>query len=272
MTMNDANERAAKLQPIPRISVFQAVVDQITAWLASDAVTPGERLPSERELSEQLQVSRASLREALRALRAAGVIESRGRGAYLKPARTDRTEAAPLAISFTEAERLELHEFRGAIEAEIAALAAERADGGDVRRLRQELAAMERETPGDRAAFFRADHAFHRSLADAARNRLLQAALEQVHQHLPIQYSALPAGVTAAHQEEQERAVRAHRHILDAVVEHDGGRARQAMRGHIAQTRQQVLTNALTRAAEAPARLAPVEPPGPVGSPGNDEA
>src|SRR5260221_14022144 len=72
------------LQPVQPVTVFQAVFDQLSAVLASDAFAPGQRVPSERELAEQLRVSRPSVREAMKALRVLGVVEVRGRSTYVK--------------------------------------------------------------------------------------------------------------------------------------------------------------------------------------------
>lgn len=246
--MTKAEGGATALQPVPRVSVFQAVVDQLSSWLASGAVAPGERLPSERELSEQLQVSRASLREALRALRATGLIESRGRAAYLRK-QSDHPEQgiSTLAISFAEAERLELHEFRGAIETEIAALAAERHDALDLRALQQTLTAMDQAIQNDPAAFWEADHRFHRALAHAARNRLLLAAQEQVYQLLPIGAGSSTEIRSPALTQRFALTAKDHRRILEAILERDAAKARQAMRDHIARTRQHVLVDAFTQ-------------------------
>ena len=80
-----------QLQPVRPVTVFQAVFEQLSALLAGATFAPGDRLPAERELAEQLHVSRPSVREALKALRVLGLVEVRGRSTYVKapaPART----------------------------------------------------------------------------------------------------------------------------------------------------------------------------------------
>src|SRR5438067_3388632 len=102
-----------QLQPVRPVTVFQAVFEQLSALLAGATFAPGARLPAERELAEQLHVSRPSVREALKALRVLGLVEVRGRSTYVKaPAPARPLEAPPLALPVAEAERRELHEFR----------------------------------------------------------------------------------------------------------------------------------------------------------------
>src|SRR5437763_3343759 len=95
------------LQPVQPVTVFQAVFDQLSAVLASDAFAPGQRVPSERELAAQLRVSRPSVREAMKALRVLGVVEVRGRSTYVKGTR--RAPARPpFALSLADAEPYEI--------------------------------------------------------------------------------------------------------------------------------------------------------------------
>src|SRR5690348_11409090 len=104
-----------RLQPVRPVTVFDSVFDQLSALLASGAFASGDRLPSERELAEQLHVSRPSMREALEALRAQGAIEVRSRATYVKAARSRRDTRQPLlASTVAEAELLEIQEFREA--------------------------------------------------------------------------------------------------------------------------------------------------------------
>ena len=74
-----------KLKPIKRSRLYESAVDQIRSLILADNYNPGDRLPSERELAEQLSVGRPSVREALRILGAMGLIEIRvGNGTYVR--------------------------------------------------------------------------------------------------------------------------------------------------------------------------------------------
>ena len=239
-----------QLQPVRPVTVFQAVFEQLSALLAGAAFAPGARLPAERELAEQLHVSRPSVREALKALRVLGLVEVRGRSTYVKaPAPARPLEAPPLALPMAEVERRELHEFREALASQIAALAAERAAPDDAEALERELSAMEAAFPHDRETFFAAERQFHQALAQAAGNRLLLAAHAQIDEHErrqpPLQPAALhhPAVKGAL-----EHTIEAHRQILAAVRERDGTRARRLMRAHLTQMRQYFIVGAFDSA------------------------
>ena len=248
-----------QLQPVRPVTVFEAVFAQLAALLASDTFAPGDRLPSERELAAQLQVSRPSVREAMKALRALGRVEVRGRSTYVKGAQPlPPTDRAHLILPLAEVELLEIHEFREAIESQVAALAAERATVQDAAELERVFALMQDEFAHDVAAFFQADHQFHRTLAHAAANRLLLAAHAQIHEHALLQPHLLPAALHgAAVAGALEHTLEAHRKILEAVRERDGPKARRLMREHLAHLRQYILTSAVHRAlTEDPAPTA----------------
>jgi GntR family transcriptional repressor for pyruvate dehydrogenase complex len=236
------------------VTVFQAVFDQLSALLASRDMAPGDRLPSERELAEQLQVSRPSVREALKALCVLGVVEVRGRATYVKSGAAAASSQArpPLALALADVELLEIQEFREAIESRIAALAAERAAPEDVSALEQVLAVMEEECGRDVEAFFAADRQFHRTLAEAAGNRLLMAAHMQIHEHELRQPQVRAAALHGAAVEgAMAQSLAVHRRMLDAVRQHDGARAGRLMAEHLAQMRQDIMVSAFDGAAQA---------------------
>src|SRR5664279_177924 len=118
--------------PAQRVRSFDHIVDQIREAISSGGIAPGERPPSERDLGVAFGVSRTTLREALRALEAQGVIEirtgSRG-GAFVAEPSSELVAAALGALlRFRSATARELAEFRVPFEAENAAWAARRAD------------------------------------------------------------------------------------------------------------------------------------------------
>jgi GntR family transcriptional repressor for pyruvate dehydrogenase complex len=236
-----------QLQPVKPVTVFEAVFDQLSALLAGDAFAPGDRLPSERELAAQLQVSRPSVREALKALRMLGRVEVRGRSTYVKGRALDAS-TPHLTLPLTEVELLEIHEFREAIESQVAALAAERATAHDAAELERVFATMQQEFAHDVEAFFAAERQFHRTLAQAAANRLLLAAHAQIHEHALLQPHLLPAALQgAAVAGALEHTLEAHRKILEAVRQRDGPRARRLMREHLAHLHQSIIQGAVER-------------------------
>lgn len=237
-----------QLQPVQPVTVFEAVFAQLSTLLAGDAFAPGDRLPSERELAAQLQVSRPSVREVMKALRALERVEVRGRSTYVKgsqPVPTADADALPLILPLTEVELLEIHEFRVAIESQVATLAAERATTHDMEALERVFAVMQREFARDVEAFFAAERQFHRTLAQAAANRLLLAAHAHIHEHALPRSHLLAALHGSAAEGALAQTLEAHRKILEAVRQRDGIKACHLMREHLTRLRQDIIRGAL---------------------------
>jgi GntR family transcriptional repressor for pyruvate dehydrogenase complex len=189
-------------------------------------LSPGSRLPAEREFAVQLGVSRASVREALRELELKGLVDRRpGRGTLVATA-ADRPVSMLARWSGDERALREVMDLRATIEPPIAARAAGRATERDVQRLADLLARMrtERSTP----AFSELDVAFHRQIGRATHNELLVKLVETAFEWMqPSRDGAL---VTAAR---RRVSVAAHAAILDAIAAGDPPAAAAAMTLHL---------------------------------------
>ncbi|OKK02276.1 GntR family transcriptional regulator [Streptomyces sp. CB03234] len=164
------------LKAAGRTSLVDAVVEQLRAQLTDGEWAVGDRIPTEHELAEQLGVGRNTVREAVRVLVHAGLLESRqGNGTFV------RSTADPAAVLRTvrAAGALDVLELRIALETEAARLAAVRRDTHDLLRLRAALATLREE--GDRDAD--ADLAFHRAVVEATHN----AAFTEVYRFFSVQ-------------------------------------------------------------------------------------
>jgi len=136
---------SAGLSRLRRPRLYEQLADHITAFIEAQGLSPGERLPPERLLAEQLGVSRATLAQALVALEVRGVVDVRhGEGAVLREATAASELEAALASHDPDAQ--DLADARCAVVGALAALAAERADAEQRRTL---AAALE---PGSAAA------------------------------------------------------------------------------------------------------------------------
>ena len=112
--------------PIERRKVYEQVSERLSAQIGT-ALQPGDALPPERELAERYRVGRSSVREALRMLESRGLIESRGSGAFVVAAwRNPFQEPLSLVVAGEDVDRTQLFEVRRMLEAEAAALAAQR--------------------------------------------------------------------------------------------------------------------------------------------------
>jgi len=168
-------------RPIAQQSLVTELTRQLMDYLLSGALKPGDRLPSERQLSEALGMGRSTLRESLKALTVLGLLDVRqGDGTYLKKA---DSALLPRVIEWGlllgEQRTLDLVEARQKIEVAIAELAAGRRTPDDVEELRGLLSRMER-SQANHQEFADADVAFHLKLADIAHNSVLRDILSSI--------------------------------------------------------------------------------------------
>jgi GntR family transcriptional repressor for pyruvate dehydrogenase complex len=208
------------------------VIRQLTTLIEGGALQPGDQLPSERELSEELQVSRGTVREAVQFLQTLGLIEIRhGAGTFVRLA----TDPVGLREEWREwtirhAERIhDLLEIRKGLESFAAELAAERAGEEDLAAMEEALEQMQPAVDSpDVAALIQADVAFHQALCAAARNAALSEFADALGEQLVRERGTiwnLPG--------RPARSLVEHRAICDAVREGDPARARQAVLDHL---------------------------------------
>ena len=196
--------------------------------ISEGALTPGSRLPPEREISANLGVSRASLRQALKVLEIMGIISQRvGDGTYLN-AGAARILCEPMeflilldGITFHE-----LMEARLIVEPELAGRAATRATADDIAALRGCLTDMDK-MRGDRDRLIAEDLRFHDIIFRAAGNRVCSRMFSVVHQQL-----ANLIGLTSQ-LADVEHTLRFHNRIYTSIRKHDADQARQRMLEHL---------------------------------------
>jgi GntR family transcriptional repressor for pyruvate dehydrogenase complex len=208
------------------ISVFKRLISEGT-------LTPGHRLPSERELAEMFGVSRSSLRQALKVLEIMGVISQRvGDGTYLNTAAPSiLAEPLEFLILLDGLSFHELMEARLIVEPELAARAADRATLEDVAELQQVLAEMEKYRL-DHARFTEHDLLFHKTIFRIAGNRVCSLMFTVVHQSLERLIHLTSQLV------EPEHTLQLHRRIFTAIRRKDADDARRRMAEHLVDARE----------------------------------
>jgi GntR family transcriptional repressor for pyruvate dehydrogenase complex len=232
-TRVDDAERAAEdeASALPRAQLSERVAQALTREIRAGRPAPGERLPTEAALAERFAVSRTVLREAVSRLKSLGLVESRqGSGVYVLS-----TGFSPLnfdaANSLSKQAVVQMVEVRRALEAEVAALAARRRRAADLKRIQQAVNALDRAVAagGDGVE---EDVAFHRAIADAARNPFLIDTLEYLGQFL--RGATRVTRANEARREDFARQVRdEHAAIVLAVQAGDPLRAQQAAARHM---------------------------------------
>ncbi|MEU6722685.1 FadR/GntR family transcriptional regulator [Nonomuraea wenchangensis] len=178
------------LRTAQRASLVDQVIDQLKEQITSGSWPMNGKIPTETVLAEQLGVGRNTVREAVRALTHAGLLECRqGDGTYVRA--TSELSGAMLR-RLRQAEQLEILEVRRALEVESARLAATRRTDDDIARIEAALAERERAWDLDDPEYFvEADLAFHMAVAHATHNLVLIDLYEDFS-------AALRASITAA--------------------------------------------------------------------------
>jgi GntR family transcriptional regulator, transcriptional repressor for pyruvate dehydrogenase complex len=224
--------------PAQRVRSFDHIVGQIRDAISSGGIQPGERLPSERDLGVAFGVSRTTLREALRALEAQGVIEirtgSRG-GAFVAEPSSDLVAGAlGNLLRFRSATARELAEFREPFEAENAGWAARRADPAVLAELEHIVGdvaahASDAGVPWDDVAALEVK--FHDAVARATGNSVRAAIMAAILDALERAFRAVPVPPGSPLRNELAPELR---EIMDAIHAGDAEAAGEAMRAHVA--------------------------------------
>lgn len=132
------------LRPVRQKSRNEAVLDALTAFISDAQIKPGSKLPTERELTERLQVGRSTVREALKRWEALGIVETRkGSGTFLRVAVAPGDIHVPLTIQRQQKSLLQTLEIRRALETEASVIAARRATKEDLVQMEARLDRME---------------------------------------------------------------------------------------------------------------------------------
>lgn len=225
--------------PVQAPKVFERVAVQIEQRILDGELHSGDRLPTERDLAEQFQVSRTAVREALKILAQKGLVDMRpGRGTIV----IDGAHEA-LQHSLGLVMRLKLGEVGGSnslvevreiLEVEIAALAAERATEQEIAAMREAVQVMD-ESLDNADAFITADNRFHEALAQATQNALILTLVRSIVNLLSEQRKQIFATAGGP-----QRGQVHHKSILASVIKHDPEAARAAMRAHLRQVREDV--------------------------------
>ena len=207
--------------------LYRAVAEKLRRLIDGGAYAPGTRLPGERELAEQFNVSRVTIREAGITLQAQGYLDIRtGSGAYV----CDRGGAAGQRLP--EVSAFELTEARLLFESEAAALAARSIGDGTLARLEALTRKMGSDDPQDEAASQAADREFHLTIAAASGNAAVQHVVETLWRMRTELSAVREAHQAVCSKENAKERGAEHAAIVTALRQHDPQAARTAMQKH----------------------------------------
>jgi GntR family transcriptional repressor for pyruvate dehydrogenase complex len=215
-------------QPLRRTRLYEEVADRLRAFIDAKQLQPGDRLPSEREIASWLEVSRTSVRQALTALKAVGLVDMRhGGGVYLVRATDEVIPTLALQLSGQYEKLPAIMEVREALETATCRLAARRRSPAELAALRRALDRMSKaiERGEDPAP---ADALFHDAIAKAAHNELLHDLMLQLRDPIDKTRRA-----SLSRLGRPPRSLEAHRLIFNAIEAQNEDLAADRMREHL---------------------------------------
>jgi GntR family transcriptional regulator, transcriptional repressor for pyruvate dehydrogenase complex len=213
---------------LPR-RLYQEIAMQIKAHIESGEFSVGSRLPAERELAQQLKVSRPSVREALIALEVEGLVEVKtGAGVFV----CERRRPFPPITSYEGP--IEIMLARSLIEGDIAARAATKMRNADIKELERIVKAMN-PSPTDQELCLPSDRAFHLYIAEKAGNSVLVRFVAELFdaRHTPL---SVQLGKHFEDARTWMLAVAEHHEIIKAFASRDSLAAKRAMERHLNNT------------------------------------
>ena len=220
--MTDGAVDSSGAKPVYRTGrvsrLYEQIVQQVEESILKGQLKPGNQLPAERDLAQSFGVSRTAVREAVKTLREKGLVEAySGRGTFV----TNGT-AHPIRQSFDLMIRVSQQE------------------GSTLTTMREAVAVMDRSLHG-REAYIEADLDFHLALAEAVENPLILSLLDSIVGLLREQRSRIFAVDGGP-----ERGQFHHKQILQGIEGRDRDAAREAMRAHLEQAREDSSSSATT--------------------------
>lgn len=216
---------------IKKVRLSESVIDAIKKMIVEDGFQPGDKFHSENNLTQQLGVSRSSVREAIKMLEASGGVRVRqGKGIFINDLQNERLQAFGSWLKENEQSIRDNFEVRMFIEPKAAGRAAENATKKDIRELTRACAdfthfAGEKNTE----EVIQCDRLFHRLLAGATKNKTLHVLMKSMTTSLPngwISSLYTPGRI--------EKTIGEHDDILEAIKHHDKLAAENAMTRHLA--------------------------------------
>ena len=214
-------------KPVQQTPRYKLVARQIADLILSGKLESGSKMPAERELVDQLGVSRPTVREAMIALEISGFVENAfGAGVYV-------SRSPPLSSPLTDIEQpgpFDLLEARLLIEGETAFLAAQNISSGDVAKLQSSVDDMRLSDGQD---FWDLDEAFHVAIANASGN----AAMASIVRNFWRQRTRMPMCVRmnerASVEDARDGVIESHDRIIDALKARDSERAKSEISAHL---------------------------------------
>jgi GntR family transcriptional regulator, transcriptional repressor for pyruvate dehydrogenase complex len=227
--MSRTQSASDEFQPIERNSIAEQVARKLLELIRIRNLKPGDMLPPERELAAMMQVSRPSVREAIRGLQIVGVLKARqGYGVYVSA--LDAAELlAPLQFLLTlNAQNIDaLYEIRALVDPGVAALACQRISTADVQRLKQ-LTEAQRDLLLDPLSYRTSDLKFHTIIWEATSNAIIVRTSLSLYL-LGLEYRRIASETSGV----LRQSLLDHEEIVDALERRDSDGVRRGVEKHL---------------------------------------
>lgn len=237
------------MKPLRQPKLSDVILSHLEQMILEGSMKPGQRLPPERELAVQFEVSRPSVREALQKLEAKGLIIRRQGGGNFVTENLGASYTEPLFELLSrhpEAQR-DLLEFRHALEGLAAFHAAQRATEADCQIIESHFDAwVKAHEKADVREEVKADAEFHLAIAEAAHNLALLHTMRAVFS-LMAQRMDENLELLYTHEGMREKVLEQHMRLRDAVLGKDPVRARNAAQAHLTFIADTVAQNSLAK-------------------------
>lgn len=224
-------------------SVYEKVIAELKKGIMQGELKPGDKLPSERILSGMLGVSRTSLREALKLLEVSGVVSIKhGQGAYITNNDPDEYMKKFISYIFVDEKKIEeLFQIRKLIETEAAVWACKKGTDEQLNQIynlvKETIYIIEKSSKGDLLTVLaKQDGQFHRLLAEAAHNSVLENIMENL-----LDLLSDSRAKAASIKGRPVKSLKEHLKIAEALMTRDEEKARKAMLEHLENVENDVL-------------------------------
>ncbi|ADL13303.1 FadR/GntR family transcriptional regulator [Acetohalobium arabaticum] len=227
-------------KPIKNKRIYQQIIEQIRELITDGTLEPGDKLMSERAMAEELDVSRASIREAFSVLEMLGLIESRpGEGTFIKEMKEDKVvEPLALILAGDTDNVFELIEVRKILEVESAALATKRATEEDIERIGEVIQDMEQDVKEGRLGD-QADVKFHIAIVKATHNQMFTKVMYTI-SDLLIQAIGQSRQKLFTVEGNNEMLYKQHKKIYENIAAKKPQLARESMYNHLETTKNEL--------------------------------
>ena len=219
-----------KFKTIQKSSTPEIIINEIIQHIKNGELKPGNKLPTERDMSQMFGVGRSSIREAIKALVLSGYLESsQGKGTFIrKDLPVNDLTLSNLQNALAAEQIIELMELRMILECNAVKLAAKRAGSKDVRRLHEVLERMQA-CQDDFNKFYDPDFDFHVAIAEATHNEMICETMKQIIEKSHEYYEKfMPDRLCPP-----EQAIITARQIVSSIETGDADKASRCMKEHL---------------------------------------